>query len=98
MIIQGNSTEWKALRCDAASVTASRIADIMAKTKSGPSASRANYMAELVCERLTGQPAESFTNAAMAWGTEKEPEARNAYEFYHGVTVEQVAFVLPIQD
>lgn len=89
-IVQG-SPEWKALRCG--KVTASRVADIVAKTKSGYSASRANYLAQLIAERLTGTPAESFTNAAMQHGTETEPEARCAYEFYQGVTVEQVAFV-----
>jgi predicted phage-related endonuclease len=38
-------------------------------------------------------PAESYVNAAMQHGTDTEPEARFAYEFYQGVTVEQVAFV-----
>jgi putative phage-type endonuclease len=89
-IIQG-SDEWKALRLG--KVTASRVADMVARTKSGYGASRANYAAQLIAERLTGQPAESYTNAAMQHGTDTEPEARNAYEFYHGVTVEQVAFV-----
>lgn len=89
-IIQG-SPEWFALRLG--KVTASRVADIVAKTKSGYSASRANYMAQLVAERLTGTVAESYTNAAMQHGTETEPEARAAYEFYQGVTVQEVAFV-----
>jgi len=89
-VIQG-SPEWFALRLG--KVTASRVADIVAKTKSGYSASRANYMAQLVAERLTGTVAESYTNAAMQHGTETEPEARAAYEFYQGVTVQEVAFV-----
>jgi putative phage-type endonuclease len=75
-------------------VTASRVADLMAKTKSGYGASRANYLAELVAERLTGQTAESYTNAAMAWGQEHEQQARDAYEFYTGTTVEPAQFVL----
>jgi putative phage-type endonuclease len=50
-------------------------------------------MAQLICERLTGTPAETYTNAAMIHGTETEPEARSAYEFYEGVAVEQVAFI-----
>ena len=75
-------------------VTASRVADVaMARTKTGYGASRANYAAQLIAERLTGVAAESYTNAAMQHGTDTEPEARSAYEFYHGVTVEQVAFV-----
>lgn len=89
-VIQGTD-EWKQLRLGR--VTASRVADVVAKTKSGYSASRANYAAQLIAERLTSVPAESFTNAAMQHGTETEPEARDAYCFYQGVTVEQVAFV-----
>lgn len=83
--------EWFAARCG--KVTASRIADVVARTRSGWGASRANYMAQLIAERLVGQPAESYTNAAMQWGTEKEPEARDAYEFFAGVEVELVGFV-----
>ncbi|MEH3108944.1 MAG: YqaJ viral recombinase family protein [Agrobacterium cavarae] len=89
-IIQG-SAEWHALRCG--KVTASRVADVIAKTKSGWGASRFNYAAELIAERLTGATAESFTSPAMQWGTDQEPMARMAYEFLHNVTVEQVAFV-----
>lgn len=89
-IIQG-SPEWFALRVG--KVTASRVADVIAKTKTGWGASRANYMAELIAERLTGEPAEKFTNAAMAWGTEKEPDARAAYEFFRDAQVAEVGFI-----
>ena len=74
-------------------VTASRIADVIAKTRTGWGASRANYMAELVAERLTGVPAERYANAAMQHGIETEPQARAAYEFMHDVTVDQVGLV-----
>ncbi|OSG05571.1 lambda exonuclease family protein, partial [Salmonella enterica] len=53
--------------------------DVMARTKSGYAASRQNYMAELICQRLTGKPEEGFTNAAMMRGTELEPVAREMY-------------------
>jgi putative phage-type endonuclease len=89
-IIQG-SPEWHAIRLG--KVTASRIADVCARTKTGWGASRKNYMAELVAERLTGVRMEGFTNAAMQWGTEQEPEARMAYEFYRDATVATVGFV-----
>ena len=89
-IIQG-SDEWKELR--RGKVTSSRVADVVARTKTGYGASRANYMAQLIAERLTGTVAESYTDAAMRHGTETEPEARAAYEFYQGVTVKEVAFV-----
>ena len=90
-IIQG-SPEWFALRCG--KVTASRVADVIATTKSGPSASRQNYLAQLVAEILTGTTADSYSNAAMVWGTETEPHARAAYEFYNDVSVVEVGFVV----
>jgi len=76
--MEQGTTEWFAARCG--KVTASRVADIIAKTKTGFSTSRDNYMAQLVCERMTGKPAESFSNVAMAWGSDTEPFARAAYE------------------
>ena len=75
-------------------VTASRVAELMAKTKAGYSASRANYMAELIVERLTGQPAEGFTSAAMQWGIDTEPHAKAAYCFLRDATVIDCGFVL----
>ena len=90
MMEQG-SPEWYAARLG--KVGASRVADIIAKTKSGWSASRANYMAELVAERLTGTPAEKFTSAAMQWGTDCEAEARAAYQFETGTVVAKVGFI-----
>ena len=89
--LEQGSQEWLLARCG--KVTASRVADIMAKTKSGYSASRGNYMAELVCERLTGVPTDTFKSAAMEWGTAQEPHARAAYEAVGGVLVEEVGFV-----
>ena len=89
--MEQRSDEWFTARCGKA--TGSRIADIVAKTKSGYSASRANYMAQLVVERMTGKVAESFSNAAMDWGTEQEPYARAAYEAHSGVLVDEVGMV-----
>jgi len=83
--------EWFAARCG--KVTASRVADVVAKTKTGWGASRAGYMAELIAERLTGVPAEQYVNSAMQWGTDNEPQARIAYEFYRDATVVQVGLV-----
>jgi len=74
-------------------VTASRVADIMAKTKGGYSTSRANYAAELIAERLTGRRAEGFTSAAMQRGTDLEPIARDAYSFLTGHAVTETGFV-----
>lgn len=91
MIVQGTA-EWHQARLG--KVTASKVADVIAKTKSGPAATRANYAAQLVAERQTGKPTETFTNAAMAWGTEHEAEARAAYAFLHAPgPVTEVGFV-----
>lgn len=73
--------------------TASRASDLMAKTKTGPSASRGNLIALLAVERLTGQPVETYQNAAMQRGIETEAEARDAYSFAKGVAVEEVGFI-----
>lgn len=89
--MEQRSPEWFAARLG--KVTASRVADVIARTKSGWGASRANYAAQLVAERLTGVAAESFTNAAMQWGCDYEAEARRAYAFYADADVAEEAFV-----
>jgi putative phage-type endonuclease len=89
--MEQRTPEWSAARLGKA--TASRIADIVARTKSGYSTSRANYAAQLVCERLTGVAAEPFVSSAMQWGSEKEPEAQRLYEFEHDVQVVKVGFI-----
>lgn len=80
--------EWFAERLG--KVTASRIADVMMKPTT---AGYANYQAQLVCERLTGQPTETFTSAAMQHGTDTEPQARAMYELTCGVDVVEVGFI-----
>ena len=74
-------------------VTASRIADVLAKTKTGWGASRYSYMGELIAERLTGRPNESFTTSAMQWGKDNEDRARQAYVFRYDRQVEETGFV-----
>jgi putative phage-type endonuclease len=89
--MEQGSPEWFAARLG--KVTASRVADVIAKTKSGPSTSRANYAAQLIAERLTGTCETSFTNGAMQWGVDKEPEARAAYVFRTDCDVVEIATV-----
>jgi putative phage-type endonuclease len=90
--MEQGTPEWFAARLG--KVTASRVSDVMAKLKTGGyGASRDDYMAQLICERLTGEVAESFTNSAMAWGTETEPMARAHYEMVNSVLVDQVGFI-----
>ena len=90
MFEQG-SPEWFAARLG--KVTASRVADVLPKIKEGESASRKNYKADLVVERLTQQKTAGFSSSAMQWGVDTEPQARAAYEVTTCDFVEQIAFV-----
>jgi putative phage-type endonuclease len=73
-------------------VTASRISDVIAKTKTGFSTSRQNYLVQLVSERLTGKKGDSYVNQYMLDGIEREPVAKELYEKLHNVTVTEVGF------
>ena len=89
--MEQRTEEWFAARLG--KVTASRVADVLAKIKSGESASRKNYKMELVVQRLTNKQGESFTNAAMEHGVTTEPFARMAYEAHTGTFVKEEGFV-----
>lgn len=90
--MEQRTDEWFQARLG--KVTASKVADVTAKTRSGWGASRANYLAQLVAERLTGTNQDGgYINAAMQWGIDKEPEAIAAYSFYRDAQVEAVGFV-----
>ena len=91
-MIEQLSEEWFTARLG--KVTASRVKDVMAKTKSGPAATRTNYMMELLCQRLTGKREESFTSAAMQRGTDLEPIARMTYELNTGNEVTEAEFIV----
>lgn len=86
------SADWMLARCGM--FTASRASDLMARTKSGPSASRGNLLALLAVERLTGHPVETYQNDAMRRGNELEGEARDAYSFSTGNPVQESGFVV----
>lgn len=83
--------EWFAARLGR--VTASRIADVRARTKAGWGAARKNYMADLIAERLSGEHIAGGTGAARRWGQEIEPEAKRAYEFYRDAQIVEVGFI-----
>ena len=90
-MIQG-SEEW--LQARVGKVTASRVHDIIATTRSGGFTSgRKNYMADLVIERLTGQPAPSYQSAAMQYGINMEPSARFAYALATGAEITEMGFI-----
>lgn len=75
-------------------VTASRVADVIARTQKGAwTYKRAEYLAELVAERLTASRTRKFVNAAMDWGKKTEAEARTFYEYMEDVDVELVGLI-----
>jgi putative phage-type endonuclease len=90
--VQQGSAEWFNARCGC--VTASRVADVMAKLKNGkPAAARENYKLELLQEIWTGQAVEHFVTPAMDRGIQGEPLARTAYEMRHGIEVQRIGYV-----
>lgn len=89
--MEQGSPEWITARVG--KVTASRVADVIARTKSGYATSRANYMTELAIEQIVGLPAEQFVSEDMLKGSEREPFARAAFTFEEGYSVEEVGFI-----
>jgi putative phage-type endonuclease len=88
--MEQRSEEWFQARLG--KVTASRVADVLAKIKSGESASRRNYKIQLVSERLTGEKQETYINQAMQDGIDREAFARDRYVQQFG-EVEEVGFI-----
>jgi putative phage-type endonuclease len=89
-MIEQRTDEWFQQRLG--KVTASRISDVIAKTKTGVSTSRQNYLIQLVSERLTGKKGDSFVNQAMLDGIEREDAARKLYEIEKNISVSEVGF------
>lgn len=89
--MEQRTEEWFSQRLG--KVTASRVAEVVARTSSGYSTSRENYMVALAVERITGARQESFSSAAMAWGTDTEPLARMAYESETGLLVVETGMI-----
>lgn len=88
--LEQGGEEWKRARLGL--LTSSRASDAFARIKSGWGASRANYRAELVCERLSGAPYEGYSNHYMDRGQRIEPDAVNAYEFIVGLEAKPTGF------
>ena len=84
-LIQGSS-EWFKARMG--KVTASKLSDLMRKTKWGESTYKTRLRMELAIERITGKSASpNFMNQAMHDGVEREPDARKLFEAITGKEV-----------
>lgn len=86
--MEQRTDEWFQARLG--KVTASRICDALAATST---AAYQNYQAQLIAERLTGEPYESHVTSAMQWGIEKEEDARSLYEFMCDQDVLDIGFI-----
>lgn len=87
--VEQGTPEWFAARLGIP--TASEFKTVLA---GGKGLTRATYMRKLAGEVLTGEPAESYSNAAMERGKAMEPEARMAYSLLKDVEVREVGFIL----
>ena len=90
-MIEQRTDDWFAARLG--DITASRIADVVARIKSGWGASRQKYKDDLMSERLTMMPTVMFTNASMQWGIDTEDDAASYYELMTDYEVETVGYV-----
>lgn len=90
-MIQQGTIDWKMQRLG--KVTASKVHDVIARTKKGYSASRENYLMQLLTERLTNLPTDTYVNKAMQWGIDNEPKARELYSLMTDNNVDQVSFI-----
>lgn len=84
------SPQWFTAR---AGIPTASCFDQIITTKGEPSKQAQKYLYKLAGEAITGQPEESYTNAAMERGKVLEAEARSLYEFHTGNAVEQVGIV-----
>ena len=90
--IEQQTPEWYEVKIG--KVGASRLADVMAEGKNGkPSATRANYMYELLTARLTGEYQQTYQSPEMLRGIELEAEARRKYEIVTFNEVKQVGWI-----
>ena len=84
-LVQGSESWFKARM---GKISASRIADLMKKTKYGESTYKTRLRMELAIERITGKSASpNFMNQAMHDGVEREPDARTLFEAMTGKEV-----------
>jgi putative phage-type endonuclease len=83
--------EW--LEARLGKVTASRFKDVMTNGRGSAASKTADsYMMELIAERLTQTPVNSFSTPATKWGNDNEDSARALYSWRTGKPVDQVGF------
>jgi hypothetical protein len=86
------SEEWFTARSGL--ITASSYPDLMPSPSQRAkwNKTQMGLIYEAVASACTGMRKESYSSAAMDWGTEKEPEAREAFSKAMGVKVRECGF------
>lgn len=86
--VEQGSYPWLKMRLGV--ISASKCKDMMAKKGT---ATRNNYMMQLIAEVITGIPTELVPFKQLEWGKENEPAARTAYSFMTGEAVHEIPFI-----
>lgn len=90
--VEQGSPEWFA--CRLGLPTSSMFATVQASGRSGgESLTRKTYLYKLAGERLTGEPADSYSNGDMQRGQAMEPQARERYAFEQDAEPQLVGFI-----
>lgn len=82
------SEEWQQLRCGV--VTMSHAKELLT---GGKGKTRQSYILDLVSERLSGKPVDSYSGLDMQRGQFLEPYALMAFEKENGMDIERVGFI-----
>ncbi len=91
------SEEWFTVKLGR--LSASNMADAMATGRGNtPSKTRQTLLYKLAGERITGERIDTYQNAHMLRGIEREPEARALYKLETGNSVEEVGFIVADDD
>lgn len=81
---------WRDIRCGR--FTSSEIHKLMGKSNDKWTDGADTYIATKAAEMLTGYVSETPRTAAITWGEDNEPFARELYEVITGVKIEKAGF------
>lgn len=89
--IEQGTAEWRMLKLGVPS--AGRFGDIITPSKGDYSKSADRYMLQLIAEKITNKPTETYSNGNMEKGIEMEAEAREWFVLTQNKDVRQVGFI-----
>ena len=91
--VQQGTDKWLALR--AGCITASSFKSLVtSRGEKTATSTRDTYLNQIIAERLTGKPVDTFKNADMERGNEREGAARDLFGAIMEVDVKEVGFHL----